>query len=176
MSFCLHNGIVTATTCCLPQNSIFHLFKNLICFYYLAVETNEEDEELQRALAVSMENMNHLEQVVSEEKDMTTANKDENECSIEKPVYPPLPEEPKGDRNLICRVGFRLPDGKRVQRSFLRTDPIQVKFLLQVVFPLPSFSPYFRNLDSIFFLLWFCSCCGHSAAHSLESPSQSHSA
>ncbi|XP_057543715.1 plant UBX domain-containing protein 7 isoform X1 [Amaranthus tricolor] len=90
------------------------------------VETNEEDEELQRALAVSMENMNHLDQVVSEEKDMTTANEDEKNCSIKKPVYPLLPEEPKGDRNLICRVGFRLPDGKRVQRSFLRTDPIQL--------------------------------------------------
>ena len=141
MSFYLHNGIVTFTTSCLPQNSIFHLFKNLNCFYYPAVETNEEDEELQRALAVSMENMNHLDQVVSEEKDMTTANEDEKNCSIKKPVYPLLPEEPKGDRNLICRVGFRLPDGKRVQRSFLRTDPIQVKFLLQFIFSLPSYFP-----------------------------------
>ncbi|KAF5732957.1 plant UBX domain-containing protein 7 [Tripterygium wilfordii] len=41
------------------------------------------------------------------------------------PVYPPLSEEPKGDRNRICRVGVRLPDGRRVQRNFLCSDPIQ---------------------------------------------------
>ncbi|KAK2656248.1 hypothetical protein Ddye_009300 [Dipteronia dyeriana] len=42
------------------------------------------------------------------------------------PTYPPLPEEPKGDRNLLCRVGVRLPDGRRTQRNFLRFDPIQL--------------------------------------------------
>uniref|UniRef100_A0A1D1XQF1 UBX domain-containing protein 7 n=1 Tax=Anthurium amnicola TaxID=1678845 RepID=A0A1D1XQF1_9ARAE len=46
--------------------------------------------------------------------------------STEKPIYPPLPEEPKGNRELLCRVGIRLPDGQRVQRNFLRTDPIQL--------------------------------------------------
>lgn len=45
----------------------------------------------------------------------------------EKITYPPLPEEPKGDRSLLCRVGVRLPDGKRLQRNFLLSDPIQVK-------------------------------------------------
>ncbi|XP_008804300.1 plant UBX domain-containing protein 7 [Phoenix dactylifera] len=44
-----------------------------------------------------------------------------------KPIYPPLPEEPKGSRELLCRVGIRLPDGRRLQRNFLRKDP--VKFL-----------------------------------------------
>ncbi|KAK3211503.1 hypothetical protein Dsin_016209 [Dipteronia sinensis] len=42
------------------------------------------------------------------------------------PTYPPLPEEPKGDRNLLCRVGVRLPDGRRTQRNFLSSDPIQL--------------------------------------------------
>ncbi|KAG1361123.1 Plant UBX domain-containing protein 7 [Cocos nucifera] len=44
-----------------------------------------------------------------------------------KPIYPLLPEEPKGSRELLCRVGIRLPDGRRLQRNFLRKDP--VKFL-----------------------------------------------
>ncbi|XP_042495028.1 putative plant UBX domain-containing protein 14 [Macadamia integrifolia] len=44
-----------------------------------------------------------------------------------KMTYPPLPEEPKNDdTSLICRVGVRLPDGRRFCRSFLRNDPIQI--------------------------------------------------
>ncbi|CAA7391171.1 unnamed protein product [Spirodela intermedia] len=46
--------------------------------------------------------------------------------STEKPVYPPLPEEPQAERELLCRVGIRLPDGRRIQRNFLLTDPIQL--------------------------------------------------
>ncbi|XP_021713718.1 plant UBX domain-containing protein 7-like isoform X1 [Chenopodium quinoa] len=89
-------------------------------------ETTVDEEELQRALAASMENMNHPDEIASEDKDAVTANKEEAKCSTKIPVYPPLPEEPKGDRNLLCRVGFRLPDGRRVQRNFLRTGPIQL--------------------------------------------------
>ena len=48
------------------------------------------------------------------------------EKEIEKIVYPSLPEEPKEKRELLCRVGIRLPDGRRIQRNFLLTDPIQV--------------------------------------------------
>lgn len=87
-------------------------------------ETYDEDEEMQRALAASM--------AVEDKKVVTCTDKDipataeEETCSSKKPEYPPLPEEPKGDRNLLCRVGVRLPDGRRVQRNFLRTDPIQL--------------------------------------------------
>lgn len=95
---------------------------------YPAVETSEEDDELQRALAASMESMNP-DKVVSEDKDAVTVTKEEETCPTKKPVYPPLPEEPTGDRSLECRVGFRLPDGRRVQRKFLRSDPIQVRFI-----------------------------------------------
>lgn len=79
-----------------------------------------EDEEMQRALAASMENVEDSIETTSDD-----INKEEP-CSTKKPAYPPLPEEPKGDRNLLCRVGFRLPDGHRLQRNFFRTDPIQV--------------------------------------------------
>lgn len=92
-----------------------------------ADETNEEDEEVQLALAASMASMKDPSRLTSKEKDVTTTDKKEEMCSAKKPEYPPLPEEPKGDRNLLCRVGVRLPDGRRIQRNFLRTDPIQVK-------------------------------------------------
>lgn len=82
-----------------------------------ATEYIDEDEELQRALAVSMENYEEV------GKEVSDANSEEK---VKQPAYLALPEEPKGDRNLICRVGVRLPDGRRVQRNFLRTDPIQL--------------------------------------------------
>lgn len=89
-------------------------------------ETNEEDEEVQQALAASMEGMKDSSIMASDSKDATTAEKEEETCLAKKPAYPVLPEEPKGDRSLICRVGLRLPDGRRVQRNFLKTDPIQL--------------------------------------------------
>ncbi|KAK4400161.1 Plant UBX domain-containing protein 7 [Sesamum angolense] len=54
-------------------------------------EENNEDEELQRALAASMENFKEIDGVDLKEV-----------------------------------VGVRLPDGRRVQRNFLRTDPVQL--------------------------------------------------
>ena len=65
----------------------------------------------------------------SKEEVVNCVEKDKRESPEEnKPSYPPLPEEPKGvDKTLLCRVGVRLPDGRRVQRNFFRTDPIQVR-------------------------------------------------
>ncbi|XVF02945.1 hypothetical protein REPUB_Repub04eG0218300 [Reevesia pubescens] len=88
------------------------------------VETNE-DEEMLRAVAASMENVKDAIKTTSDDKVLSTTDKEEP-CSTKKPTYLPLPEEPKGDRNLLCRVGVRLPDGRRVQRNFLRTDPMQL--------------------------------------------------
>ncbi|XP_009599661.1 plant UBX domain-containing protein 7-like [Nicotiana tomentosiformis] len=45
---------------------------------------------------------------------------------VMKIFYPPLSEEPKGDKNLICRVAIRLFDGRRIQRNFLKTDSIKL--------------------------------------------------
>ncbi|TYG79869.1 hypothetical protein ES288_D02G171900v1 [Gossypium darwinii] len=86
-------------------------------------ETNE-DKEMLRAIAASMENAK--ESIKTTEDDKVSSTTEEEPCLTKKPAYPPLPEEPKGDRNLLCRVGVRLPDGRRVQRNFLRTDPIQL--------------------------------------------------
>ncbi|KAI3996248.1 hypothetical protein MKX01_026716 [Papaver californicum] len=54
---------------------------------------------------------------------------DETETSLIKRIivtYPELTKEPKVDKKLLCRIGVRLPDGHRAQRSFLRTDSIQM--------------------------------------------------
>ncbi|XP_012072428.1 plant UBX domain-containing protein 7 isoform X2 [Jatropha curcas] len=88
--------------------------------------TNKEDEEVQRALAASLDGMKDSNVMASDNKGATTAEKGEDTYSIKKPTYPPLPEEPKGDSSLMCRVGLRLPDGRRVQRHFLKTDPVQL--------------------------------------------------
>ncbi|KAI3431172.1 UBX domain-containing protein [Psidium guajava] len=85
----------------------------------------EEDEELQEALAASLENIKEPIKAASEDC-KTDTSKEEEPFTRKIPAYPPLPEEPKGDRSLLCRVGVRLPNGRRVQRNFLRTDPIQL--------------------------------------------------
>ncbi|KZV46045.1 UBX domain-containing protein 2 [Dorcoceras hygrometricum] len=83
-----------------------------------ADESNDEDEELQRALAASMENNEFDGGAVNEADDANVEDK------VKKHAYLPLPEEPKGDKSLLCRVGVRLPDGRRVQRNFLRSDSL----------------------------------------------------
>ncbi|XP_026386547.1 plant UBX domain-containing protein 7-like [Papaver somniferum] len=47
--------------------------------------------------------------------------------SSKKLTYPDLPEEPKVDEaeTLICRIEVHFLNGRRLQRNFLRTDPIQ---------------------------------------------------
>lgn len=87
-------------------------------------EDYDEDEEVQRALAVSLEGMQEAVKSSSEDNNKD-AKSTENE-EEKRPAYPPLPEEPKGDRNLLCRIGVRLPNGRRCQRNFFRTDPIQL--------------------------------------------------
>ncbi|KAH9658738.1 Plant UBX domain-containing protein 7 [Citrus sinensis] len=82
-------------------------------------------EELLQALAASMETIKDASGVSSSDTDVASTDKDEASAT-EKPAYPILPEEPKVDRSLLCRVGVRLPDGRRMQRNFLRTDPIQL--------------------------------------------------
>ncbi|XP_068640161.1 plant UBX domain-containing protein 7-like [Aristolochia californica] len=98
-------------------------------------ETAEEDEELLQALAASLEDKKQVVKPTQIDTKAPKLDKEEESDKLEKkteissskmPTYPPLPEEPKGDRTLLCRVGVRLPDGRRLQRNFLRTDPIQL--------------------------------------------------
>lgn len=92
----------------------------------VADKTSEEDEEVLQAIAASMEGIKGTSGWGSDDEDENLTNREEITCQDKKPSYPPLPEEPKGDKTLLCRVGIRLPDGRRVQRNFLRTDPIQL--------------------------------------------------
>ncbi|KAI3972481.1 hypothetical protein MKW92_004652 [Papaver armeniacum] len=85
------------------------------------VTTEEEDEELFLAILASMENMTA--------SGAPTCSDSTNELvtsSSNKLAYPALPEEPKVEKSLLCRIGVRLPDGRRLQRNFLRTDPVQL--------------------------------------------------
>ncbi|PWA82843.1 Thioredoxin-like fold [Artemisia annua] len=84
-------------------------------------ETIEDDEDMKLARALSLGTMED-----NGEEALKDSGAVEDVPKKEKLSYPPLPEEPKGDRNLLCRVGVRLPDGKRLQRNFLLSDPIQL--------------------------------------------------
>ncbi|KAF5777513.1 putative UBX domain-containing protein 2/7 [Helianthus annuus] len=81
-------------------------------------ETNEEDDEMKLACALSMEG--------SGDGVLKDSGADKEVPQKEKHDYPPLPEEPKSGGSSVCRVGVRLPDGRRVQRNFFRSDPIQL--------------------------------------------------
>uniref|UniRef100_A0A0A8YFG9 UBX domain-containing protein n=1 Tax=Arundo donax TaxID=35708 RepID=A0A0A8YFG9_ARUDO len=86
----------------------------------------DEDEELARAVAASLEENKEADGGSDATDDMAEPE-EENEPSINiKLDYPPLPEEPTGSRDLLCRVAIRLPDGRRFQRKFLHTDPIKL--------------------------------------------------
>jgi hypothetical protein len=92
------------------------------------VAKDEEEEELQRALAASLEDNDMKES--SDDKSPTMMPEEVAVEAVTAPVlptFPPLPEEPKGgDRSVQCRVGIRLPNGRRLQRNFLKTDTIQL--------------------------------------------------
>ncbi|KAK3019661.1 hypothetical protein RJ639_003857 [Escallonia herrerae] len=87
--------------------------------------SNEEEEDMRLALEASTEGIKDASGMIA--KDINVSNTEREElCKPEIPAYPPLPEEPQGDRNLLCSVRVRLPDGRRIQRKFFRTDPIQL--------------------------------------------------
>ncbi|KAI3874036.1 hypothetical protein MKX03_035405 [Papaver bracteatum] len=101
----------------------------------------EEDDKLILALAASMRNLTTTAGPTSNDTDELKIDETETSGS-KKATYPELIKEPREvDKKLLCRIGVRLPDGRRVQRSFLRTDPIQMiwsfcrSFLDEAEFP-----------------------------------------
>ncbi|KAF7012182.1 hypothetical protein CFC21_026400 [Triticum aestivum] len=88
-----------------------------------AVES--EDEELARAVAASLEENKGAGGSDAADEKPNPVEETEPSLSV-KIEYPPLPEEPKVSRDLLCRVAVRLPDGRRIQRNFLHTDPIKL--------------------------------------------------
>ncbi|CAN7134240.1 unnamed protein product [Brassica rapa subsp. narinosa] len=94
--------------------------------FSLAPHSKPKEEELQRALAATLENNGMKESSSDDTSPITTPEEAAVEATV-LPTYPPLPEEPKGgDRSVQCRVGIRLPNGQRLQRNFLKTDSIQL--------------------------------------------------
>ncbi|KAI3899577.1 hypothetical protein MKW98_008365 [Papaver atlanticum] len=84
-------------------------------------DTTGEDEELLLAILASMENM-----TATVALSCSDSTDEPVTSSSNKLTFPDLPEEPKVEKTLLCRIGVRLPDGRRLQRNFLRTDPLQL--------------------------------------------------
>ncbi|MCI10131.1 UBX domain-containing protein 2-like, partial [Trifolium medium] len=88
--------------------------------------SKEEDEEIKRALAASLESVKESNEMAEgDNEDANVAGNLQETALPKRPAYPTLPEEPKVEKNLLCRVGVRLPNGRRAQRNFLRSEPIQ---------------------------------------------------
>ncbi|KAH7444291.1 hypothetical protein KP509_02G072100 [Ceratopteris richardii] len=92
---------------------------------------SSEEEELQRALAASLQDTREV--PMADKNGITSEYEDVKPDTIKdtpkvdaKLQYPPLPEEPAYTDATVCRIAVRFPDGSRGQRKFLRTDPIQV--------------------------------------------------
>jgi UBX domain-containing protein 7 len=99
-----------------------------MCIVLLVGKTtiDEEDEELARAVAAFLEQSKEVPGESDATDDMAEPEEEDEPCTNIKLDYPLLPEEPTGSRDLLCRVAIRLPDGRRIQRNFLHTDPIKV--------------------------------------------------
>ncbi|XP_010519462.1 PREDICTED: plant UBX domain-containing protein 7-like [Tarenaya hassleriana] len=79
--------------------------------------TEEQKPSLETEKPLSETATASLETLTLSEKDQANAM----------PMFPPLPQEPiTGDPRVLCRVGFRFPDGRRLMRTFLKTEPIQL--------------------------------------------------
>ncbi|XP_031495924.1 plant UBX domain-containing protein 7 [Nymphaea colorata] len=91
----------------------------------LADNPNEEDEDVLKALAASLEDVKRPALPSDEDKKPEKEQEPEVPKSA-KPLYPVLPDEPKCDSSLLCKILVRLPDGQRFRRNFLRTDSIQL--------------------------------------------------
>ncbi|CAN0890992.1 Plant UBX domain-containing protein 7 [Linum grandiflorum] len=89
-------------------------------------EPKEEVQEVVGAVSAPSETMIDSSVAVPDNKSASETKKDKETSPSMKTQYPPLPEEPKGDRSILCKVGLRFPDGRRVQRNFLKTDPVQL--------------------------------------------------
>ncbi|KAG5593328.1 hypothetical protein H5410_043842 [Solanum commersonii] len=89
-------------------------------------------------LRKQLERLTHLDRIEkgTEEKEMEITSEEENDQNEllmnTNTIYLPLPEEPNRslisncDKNLVCRIAIRLPDGRRIQRNFMKTDPIKL--------------------------------------------------
>lgn len=107
--------------------------QNSPCFLFVLDKEVEDDEELMRAIAASLEDGKGASRppVIDDEP---KPEKDSETSLNGEMIYPPLPEEPKSSREL-CKIGIRLPDGRRIRRNFLPTDSTKVVDLIRILCP-----------------------------------------
>ncbi|KAH0928819.1 hypothetical protein HID58_014546 [Brassica napus] len=93
----------------------------------LCNETNQTSDDVVTPSGAETCSSTNCDDVVEtiETKTLPTHEEEEEETCFEFPV---LTEEPKGDcdRSLVCSLCVRFPDGRRKQRKFLKTEPIQL--------------------------------------------------
>ncbi|CAH2079286.1 unnamed protein product [Thlaspi arvense] len=87
----------------------------------------QELEELTEHEAETCPSSNHSDHILAplnEEFEESAEVKEEDTCL----GFPALTEEPKGDcdRSIVCSLCVRFPDGRRKQRKFLKSEPIQL--------------------------------------------------
>ncbi|KAG7649987.1 putative plant UBX domain-containing protein 15 [Arabidopsis thaliana] len=62
--------------------------------------------------------------------DVVTLSEDEEETCLSSDLFefPVLTKEPKGDcdRSVVCSISVRFPNGRRKQRKFLKSEPVQL--------------------------------------------------
>ncbi|KAK3277399.1 hypothetical protein CYMTET_14593 [Cymbomonas tetramitiformis] len=90
-----------------------------------------EDEELARALAMSMEDNGGSAPASDDEEGMDVQDDTDAEPAISaeerrEAAAEALPEEPPAADPLACRVAVRFPHGARQQRRFLKTEVVEV--------------------------------------------------
>lgn len=145
-----------------PNRPILPLLLTCECYAVVADGTSGEDENTLLAKALPTETT--MKDSIKEPlQDQDSPNNKKEIQKLEKHNYPLLPEEPTGDRSLLCRVGVRLPDGRRLQRSFLRSDPIQVSLVDFDFTPLTFFTGFLKMMIPTLQLFAFFSYCGHFA-------------
>ncbi|KAJ0399213.1 hypothetical protein P43SY_001879 [Pythium insidiosum] len=79
-----------------------------------------EEEQLRRAIEESMRGASEEAQETKDEEDTEEEEKEEEE----EEEVPVLPDEPADGSSDVTRVQIRTPDGSRLTRRFLKSDPI----------------------------------------------------
>jgi hypothetical protein len=103
------------------------------------IEEMTEEEQLQEALKASMVQINGEDDVMKEEEEeavdvsndyQPTSQEDKKKSeegpTLDRTMFQRIPIEEEPTSSDAVRIQFRMPDGQRVVRRFLKSDPIQI--------------------------------------------------
>ncbi|CAL9225292.1 unnamed protein product [Arabidopsis halleri] len=87
-------------------------------------EKEFDDQDAVETWASSSDTDHFVPPFIGDEYEDSDEAKEDETCL----VFPVLTEEPKGDcdRSVVCSLCVRFPDGRRKQRRFLKSEPIQL--------------------------------------------------